>query len=218
MSGSPIRGFALKALLWLPLAFVLWFRFAPMLVWPAMLLAKPVLLGFFPEIFSAVALGGELHDASGRIVERAGYLVSLTTVPVAIPGGPDGPGGVGVLEPTVNPMLYGYSLPLFVGLAMATPLSGRRQMVQLALAFALIWICQALGIVAGGLKVLAFDAGSTGAQLVAQAGIAPNGIALVYQFAYLILPAVVPVALWIGLNRRFIERLIQPAGEPVGEG
>lgn len=215
MTHSPIREFALKALLWLPLSFVFWFWFAPLLVWPAMLLAKQVLLGVCGDVFSAVALGGELHDASGRLVARAGYLVSLTSVPVTIPGGPDGPGGVGVLEPTINPMVYGYALPLFAGLAMATPVSARRRVLQFALALAILWIAQAFGIVAESLKTLAFDAGDSGAGLVAQAGIAPNAIALAYQFGYLILPAVVPVALWIGLNRGFIEQLIRPVGEPV---
>ena len=39
-------------------------------------------------------------------------------------------------------------------------------------------------------------------------------VALAYQFGYLILPAVVPAALWIGLNRSFIERLVRRDGEP----
>lgn len=217
MALNPIREFALKALLWLPLSFVLWFSLAPYLVWPAMLLAKPLLLGAWGEVFSAVSLGGEMHDAAGRIIARAGYLVSLTSAPVHIPAGADGTGGgVGVLEPTINPLVYGYSLPLFAGLAMATPVSGRRRSAQFALALAVIWLAQAFGIVAESLKTLAFDAGDTGAALVAQAGIAPDVIALAYQFGYLILPAVVPVALWIGLNRGFIDLLIRPHGEPVG--
>jgi hypothetical protein len=45
------------------------------------------------------------------------------------------------------------------------------------------------------------------------AGIDPNTIALAYQFGYLILPAVVPVALWISLNRAFIESLVHPVAE-----
>lgn len=216
MTSNPIREFALKALLWLPLSFVLWFWFAPLLVWPAVLIAKPVLLGLWGDVFGAVSLGGELHDASGRILARAGYLVSLTSVPVVIPAGADGPGGVGVLEPTINPMVYGYALPLFAGLAMATPVTARRRAAQFALALAVIWLAQGFGIVAESLKTLAFDAGDSGAALVANAGIAPDAVALAYQFGYLILPAVVPVALWIGLNRPFMECLIRPAGEPVG--
>ncbi|NCT66787.1 MAG: hypothetical protein GXC76_03980 [Rhodanobacteraceae bacterium] len=217
MTPSPIREFALKALLWLPLSFVVWFWFAPVLVWPAMLLAKQVLLGMWGDLFTSMALGGEILDGSGRVVARAGYLVRLgTAVTVTVPPGPDGPGGVGVLEPTLNPMVYAYSLPLFSGLAMATPLSSRRRLVQMALAFALIWLCQAFGMVGEALKALAFDAGAEGAAAIASVGLPPDAIAFVYQFGYLILPAVVPAALWIGLNRDFIERLVRAGGEPAG--
>lgn len=214
---SPIREFALKALLWLPLCFVVWFWLAPLWVQPAVVAARAVLLGLWGELFTAVVQGGELLDAGGRVVAHAGYLVQLTTtVTVTVPAGPGGPGGVGVLEPTINPLIYGYSLPLFSGLAMATPLSVRRRLVQMLLTFLAIWLAQACGIVAESLKVLAFDSGAEGAAAVARAGLAPNAIAFAYQFGYLILPAVVPVAAWIGLNQAFIERLVRPAGEPDG--
>ena len=215
MTINPIREFALKAVLWLPLAFVVWFWFAPFWVWPAMLLAKQALLGIWGDLFTAVTLGGEILDAGGRVVARAGHLVQLsTTVMVSVPAGPNGPGGIGVIEPTINPMVYAYSLPLFAGLAMATPLTTRRRLFQFAVALAVIWTSQAFGIVAESLKTLALDAGGEGAAAVALAGLAPNAIALAYQFGYLILPAVVPVALWIGLNRAFIEELVRPHGEP----
>jgi hypothetical protein len=210
-----LREFALKAVLWLPLAFVIWFWLAPLWVWPAMLLAKQVLLGFWGGLFNGVSLGGEILDAGGRVVGRAGHLVQLaTSVMVKVPAGPDGAGGVGVLEPTVNPMVYAYSLPLFCGLAMATPVSGRRRALQLLIALAVIWTSQALGIVAEALKTLAFDAGPEGAAAIAGTGLSAPAIALAYQFSYLIVPAVVPAVLWIGLNRDFIERLVGSGREP----
>jgi hypothetical protein len=202
MALSPIREFGLKAVLW---------------VWPSMLLAKQVLLGHWGDLFESVRLGGEVLDETGRVIARAGYLVSLgTRVMVTVPAGPEGPGGVGVLEPTLNPMVYAYSLPLFAGLAMATPLTARRRLLQLVLALAVIWLCQAFGIVAESLKRIAFDAGVEGAAAIASAGLKPDAIALAYQFASLILPAVVPVALWIGLNRDFIDRLVGREREPAG--
>jgi hypothetical protein len=215
MTGNPIREFGLKALLWLPLSFVVWFSMASFWVWPAVVIARRVLLGVWGGLFSSVTQGAELLDSAGRVVARAGYLVQLgTTVMVKVPAGPGGPGGVGVLEPTINPMVYAYALPLFAGLAMATPLSTRRRLVQFAIALIVIWITQAFGIVAESLKVLAFDSGSEGAAAVANAGLAPAAIALAYQFGYLVLPAVVSVALWIGLNRPFIETLVKRDGEP----
>lgn len=218
MKLSPIREFALKALLWLPLCFVLWFALAPVWVQPAVAIAREVLLGVWGGLFTAVTQGAEILDAGGKVIGHAGYLVQLTTaVAVTVPAGPNGPGGVGVLEPTINPMIYGYSLPLFGGLAMATPLTVRRRLVQVLVAFLAIWIAQACGVVAESLKVVAFDSGAEGATAAARAGLVPNVVAFAYQFGYLILPAVVPIALWIGLNRAFIERLVQPGGEPGAE-
>jgi hypothetical protein len=215
---SPVHEFALKAALWLPLSFVVWFGMAPLWVWPPAVLARKALLGFWPALFTALAQGGDMLDAAGRVIGHAGYLLTLTTsVVVNVPASAGGPGGMGLLEPTLNPMVYAYSLPLFCGLAMATPLSARRRLVEMAIAFVAIWIAQAFGIVAESLKFVAVDAGAEGAAAIARAGLSPNAIALAYQFGYLILPAVLPAALWIGLNRMFIERLVRPDGEPGGE-
>ena len=215
MKLSPVQEFALKAALWLPLSFVVWFGLAPLWVWPPTVLARSALLGFWPGLFSALAQGGDLIDASGRVVAHAGYLLTLTTsIVVQVPANAGAAGGVGVLEPTLNPMIYAYSLPLFCGLAMATPLTARRRFVEIAIAFVVIWLAQAFGIVAESLKVVAVDAGAEGATAAARAGLSPSAIALAYQFGYLILPAVVPAALWIGLNRSFIERLVRRDGEP----
>jgi hypothetical protein len=215
---SPVHEFALKAALWLPASFVVWFWGAALWSWPAVRLARVVLIGIWPDLFSALAQGGDVLDESGRVIAHAGYLVTLTTaVTVTVPGAGGSAGGVGVLEPTLNPMVYAYSLPLFCGLAMATPLSAGRRLLQIVVALAVIWIAQAFGIVGESLKFLAFEAGPPGAAAIARAGLAPNAIALAYQFGYLILPAVVPAALWIGLNRPFIERLVRSDREPGAE-
>ena len=212
---SPVHEFALKAALWLPLSFVIWFWAAPLWVWPAAALAKSVLLGLWPNLFTALSQGGDVLDASGRAIAHAGYLLTLTTsVTVTVPASAGSAGGVGVLEPTLNPMVYAYSLPLFTGLAMATPLTTARRLFELLIAFVVIWIAQVFGIVAESLKFVAFEAGAEGVAAIARAGLAPNAIALAYQFGFLILPAVVPAALWIGLNRRFIERLVRADREP----
>lgn len=215
MTRSPVREFALKALLWLPLAFVVWMAWAPLWVLPAMHLAKVALLGLWGNLFDGVTLGGELLDSAGRVVSRASYLVTVSThvqVTVAASGGQAG--GVGVLEPTLNPMVYAWSLPLFAGLAMATPLSVLRRVLQFAVAFAAIWAAQAFGIVAEALKAVAFDSGPEGAAASMQAHLNPDAVAIAYQFSVLILPAVLPVVLWVAFNRAFIEQLVRRGGEP----
>jgi hypothetical protein len=202
MTASPIRGFGLRAVLWLPLAFFLWFVLAEALVWPVIQLAGFALTSLWPSLFTDVVQSGHTMDVGTRLlVDQVGA---------------DGRGGIGELVLTQNPLIYGYSLPLFSGLAMATPVVGRRRLVQFAIAFAVIWLAQALGVVAESLKLLGFDSGEAGAAAVTRAGISADAIALAYQFGYLILPAVVPVALWLGLNRDFVQSLVHPVAEPMG--
>jgi hypothetical protein len=200
MTASPIRGFGLRALLWLPLAFYLWFAFASPLAWPVVQLAKMGLLALWPDLFSDVVQNGHGMEVTTRL------LVNQVA--------PDGRSGIGELILVQNPMLYGYSLPLFSGLTMATPTTVRHRLVQFTIALSVIWLAQAVGVVAESFKMLAFNSGAAGANAITNAGISPDTIALAYQFGYLILPAVVPVALWIGLNRAFIELLVHPVAEP----
>ncbi len=215
MKLSPVREFAVKAVLWLPLAFVLWMAWAPLWVLPAMHLAKLALLGLWGGLFDNLTLGGELLDQAGRVVARASYLVTVSTrIQVTLAASGSHAGGVGLLEPTLNPMVYAWSLPLYVGLAMATPLTTARRAMQFAVAFAAIWCAQAFGIVAEALKTIAFESGAAGVEAIAQAHLEPNVIAVAYQFSVLILPAVLPVVLWVAFNRAYIEQLVRRGGEP----
>ncbi len=200
MDASEVRAIGLRALLWLPLSFFIWFAFASPLIWPVIHMAKLCMVSLWPSLISDIAQNGHSMEVTTHV------LVNQTA--------PDGRSGIGELVLIQNPLLYGYSLPLFSGLAMAIPLTIRRRLVQFAIALTVIWLTQAFGVVAETLKVLAFDSGGPGASAVTAAGIAPDPVALAYQFGYLILPAVTPIALWVGLNRDFIESLVHPATEP----
>jgi hypothetical protein len=211
---SILQRFMLAALLWLPLMFFLWFWFAAPLVWPVIQLAKLVLLKAWPQLFSAVAQGADLIDAQGRVLGHPGYLMQLSTS-VMVNVAPAGQAPrFGLIEPTVNPMIYGYALPLFAGLLMATPLAPRWRLLQCAVAIPLIWVAQAFGAVAESLKTVAIDAGPSGLEAAQRAGLSPDVIALCYQFGYLILPSLVPALLWIVMNQRFIEALTRHPVEP----
>ena len=215
MSISPLQRFFLAALLWLPLAFFFWFWFAAPLVWPVIQAARLVLLGAWPQIFSAVTQGADLLDAQGRVLGHPGYLMQLSTA-VMVNVAPAGAAPkFGFIEPTVNPMVYGYALPLLLGLVMATPLAARQRLAQLAIGIPLIWLAQAFGAISESLKTVAIDAGPLGAEAAQRAGLSLNLIALCYQFGYLILPALLPALIWIVANRRFIEALTgRGAAEP----
>lgn len=200
MDASEVRAIGLRALLWLPLSFFIWFAFASPLIWPVIHMAKLCMVALWPSLIADIVQNGHSMEVTTHV------LVNQTA--------PDGRSGIGELVLIQNPLLYGYSLPLFSGLAMAIPLTIRRRLVQFAIALTVIWLTQAFGVVAETLKVLAFDSGGPGASAVTAAGIAPDPVALAYQFGYLILPAVTPIALWVGLNRDFIESLVHPAEEP----
>ena len=209
---SPLKHFLLAALLWLPLAFFLWFSFAAVLSWPVIALARLVLLDAWPSLFTAIVQGGDVIDAGGQIIAHASYLMQITSGVLVNAAAPGAPAKFGFIEPVVNPMVYGYSLPLFAGLVLASPLTWPRALRQLAIGIPVIWCTQAFGVVAEALKSVCLDAGSAGVEAAGRAGLSLEFVALCYQFGYLILPALVPAVLWIVLNRSFIETLTRAAG------
>jgi hypothetical protein len=209
MTLSPLKRFMLAALLWLPLAFFFWFWFAGPMVWPVIQMAKLVMLKAWPSLFTAVSQGADLLDAHGRVLGHLGYLMQISSG-VLVNAAPAGmPAKFGFIEPVINPMVYGYALPLFAGLVLATPLTRWQRVWQIALGCAVIWVAQAAGVVAESLKVVGLDAGQPGIEALQRAGIPLNAVALAYQFGYLILPVLVPAVLWIVCNRPFIQELIR---------
>jgi hypothetical protein len=194
---SPLRRLVLGALLWLPACFLLWFALDSVVVWPAGKLAALVLTSWMPNTFAGFEQLGAQLSVETRLVIQAG---------------PDGQ--LGVLVLTVRPLIYAWSLPLFAGLVAATPLETGARVRQLLIGLPLLWLLVAWGTLFDTLKLLAFDSGPLGLAAVQNAGLAPEAVALGYQFGYLILPAVMPVALWIVMNRQFLEELVAWRREP----
>ncbi|MDP2784157.1 MAG: exosortase H-associated membrane protein [Sulfurimicrobium sp.] len=123
------------------------------------------------------------------------------------PGMPEGEYAL-VLE--VNPLAYGYGLPLFAALLLASSEAKRwRKLVPGAL---LQVPFQAWGICFDLLKQAAVTSGPA---VTAQTGLMPwqvEGVALGYQFGALILPAMAPIGLWLAFNRGFIPMLMLEGG------
>jgi len=197
MNMSPLKQFVLAAALWLPMAFFLWFVLAGPVIWPVARLLDFVLPLILPDAVSGVQMAASILEVETRLLTAAGAA---------------GQQGVLVLE--VEPLVYAWCLPLFAGLAMATPLEGSRRWLQFAIGLPVLWLVVSLGSLSRVLKILAFDAGPLGAAAISAAGFSVDAVALGYQFGYLILPAVSPVALWVVLNRRFLEELVGWTGEP----
>lgn len=191
MKLSPLRQFVLGAMLWLPMCFFLWAVFSSVVVWPAARIADAVLPWLVPDgVTGVVQLGAAIE-------------IETSLQPPVTPGEP-----VGVLVLTASPLIYAWCLPLFAGLVIATPLRGGQRALQLVVGMTALWLVVAWGAVFEALKLLAFDSGPLGLAAISKAGWTPDGIALGYQFGYLILPATAPVIAWILFNARFLETLV----------
>lgn len=201
MTISPLRQFVLAAMLWLPACFALWALWATLIVWPVAGVTDWVLPHLLPDAIAGVELAGPKLEVETKLLTQA-----------------DASGRVGAMVLEVAPLIYAWCLPLFVGLAMATPLSWRHRFVQLLIGLPVLWVVVCWGATFDVLKLLAFDAGPLGQAAVQVGGWSLDAIALGYQFGYLILPAVTPVALWIVLNREFLEGLVGWRGEPRDAG
>lgn len=187
---ASLKGFFLSALLWLPLAFFLWFVARSVVVFPIVRLARLVLMGWMPEVFSHLDQDYHVLEAETRLLAEPQ---------------PGQEGRVGVLVLESNVLQFSYSIPVLVGLTMATPMNWPQTFKRLAFGLALLIPLASFGVVGDLLKALAFDAGAVGAAAVARHGIGLEAVALIYQFGYLIVPAIAPVVIWALQNRRFIE-------------
>ncbi len=115
--GSPVARFVVRVFAWLPLAFVVWYFAAPVLLWPVKLAVEVV-----------VGLGlGDLV----RAVEQQGS--TLTFVTSLRPGAARATGGTVTVD--VDLLVYSFGLPLYAALVLAVRDSGRlRRLVLGALA------------------------------------------------------------------------------------
>ena len=183
---NPLPRFIVLTLAWLPVAFVVWYLAAPLLMWPAKLLSEAVLRGGFADIVRSV-------DASGAI---------LTVVTSLKPGQAVAGGLVSV---DVNMLLYAFGLPMFAALVLAAREPGWWRI--LLIGYLTLLPVVAFGVVADFLKNVAITAGP---MVASQTGFSPvqrEAIVFAFQFGSLILPTVVPAAVWVLTHRRFLERL-----------
>lgn len=201
---GPLKTLLFLAVLWLPLSFFVWFYFAQLWVTPIASLASSVLQAWLPQVFTGV--------------EQTQHMLSfITTLPVdpAQLAGIDLSQGRPAVVVDANPMIYGYSIPVLVGLVMATPLSNGRRALQVVIGVIVLLAVQTYGTVFDVLKSVGLQAGAEGARVIAEAGLSPNMIAFCYQFGYLVLPAITPVILWVMFNQPFIQTLVTAEGSDI---
>lgn len=116
------------------------------------------------------------------------------------------PGGVGEVMVEARPSHYAYSLPILWALLLAAGGAGR--LGKLALGYVLLLPAQAFSLTLDLLKQMAM-AVPGGAKALAIAQWQLELIGLGYQLGTLILPTVVPIVLWVVMDRRYTQQLVQ---------
>lgn len=226
-----IKRFLLQAMLWLPLAFFLWYVLRFAVVSPAVHLAGAWLTSWMPELFARLPDCDPANDLLACATIGQNYEVFVYVVLANVAAVPDFDASTLEVTLQANALMYCYGIAVLVGLVMATPLDWKRTFAQIGGGLLLLIPLQAFSLVGDALKSVAYDlapavaagladegfaqvSGPAGAHAAAaaQAVLASHGltaevIGLWYQFGYLIVPPIVPVVAWILFNRSFIESL-----------
>jgi hypothetical protein len=183
---ASVGGFVLRTLAWLPVAFVVWYFAAPLLLWPSVLVLR--------------AVG---HTAFGELVRSVEQAAAIVTFVTPLRSG--GAAQAGVITVDVNLMLYAFGMPLFAALTLAARERGWKR--HLTVGYAVLVPLVAASAFADFLKNIAITAGPA---VSSQAGFVAwqrEAIAFAYQFGTLILPAVAPAVLWVATHGRFLAAL-----------
>lgn len=212
-----VKHFFIQAMLWLPLAFFLWYVLRTAVVAVPVQLAGFALERMLPEVVASVEQ--DLLTNEDGVPQPT--MVITTTLP-ATGVAPNEFGDLPFQATTLEPLLFCYGLAVLVGLVMATPLNWRLTFLQWIGGWLILVPFQAFGIAAAGLKQLSFESGDALRVMVDNAGFSQELIAYCYQLGYLMLPPVVPVIIWILFNRSFVEKIAGPvftrSAEPGGAG
>ena len=179
------------AFLWMIFGFMLWYYLSVFHGIPVRMLANEILTRLLGDQFWNIVPNPDRQ-----------YLFQVQTrIPFQFPDG-----SREALGFIVNPLIYGYGLPLLFGLVMASGVPFLRKMGTLLAGYVCVMLIQVWGVVWQTLKMLAFNFGADAHQVVTDAGISDELIALCYQLGVLIFPPLVPVILWVLANWVLIEQ------------
>ena len=179
------------ACLWMVFGFMLWYYLSAFHGVPVRILANEILTRVLGSDFMNIIPNPDHH-----------YLFQVQTrIPFQFPDG-----SREALGFIVNPLIYGFGLPLLFGLVMASGVSFLRKMGTLLIGYVCVMLVQVWGVVWQTLKMLAFNFGPDAHQLVIDAGISDELIAMCYQLGVLIFPPLVPIVLWVLANWELIEQ------------
>jgi hypothetical protein len=179
------------AFLWMVFGFMLWYYLSAFHGIPVRILSSKIL---------SFALGSDFLNIIPN-PDRHYLLQVQTNIPFQFPDGSQE-----MLGFIVNPLIFGFGLPLLFGLVMASGVSLPRKLGILLGGYLVVMLIQVWGVVWQSLKMLAFNFGEDASRVVTEAGISNELIALCYQLGVLILPPLVPIVLWVLANWELIEQ------------
>ncbi|HET7032707.1 MAG TPA: exosortase H-associated membrane protein [Casimicrobiaceae bacterium] len=186
-----LGGFVVRVLGWLPVAFLVWYATAPVLLWPAALLVKAISYSGLADLVVGIEQSGAtlVFSTSLRPGTAAARAARVTV--------------------DVNMLLYAFGLPLYAALVLAA--RAPRWPRLLAVGYAALTPFVAWGALADFLKNVAITAGPLITSQTGFVGWQREAIAFGYQFGALILPTVAPAVLWVVTHDGFVERLRRTA-------
>ena len=190
---EPMRLFelVLLAALWMLFGFMLWYYLSAWHGVPVRVVSDQILAGIIGEPFHSIIANPDQR-----------YLLQVQTrILFDFPDGTREPLGF-----IVNPLVYGWGLPLLFGLTMAANAALWRKLLTLAIDYGVILLVQIWGVVWNSLMMLSFNFGPDVSAVVAESGIPQEAIALCYQLGTLIFPALAPVIIWVLANWEEVER------------
>ncbi len=112
----------------------------------------------------------------------------------------------------VNALKYGYCIPLFTALLLATPGLWWRKVKIWLMGLLILQLVQAWGVSFEVLKILLFDQCPQAPGMLGYGFLSLNGTGLAYQFGFLILPAVSPVVIWMAFHTDYLRDLAPGLG------
>ena len=179
------------AFLWMIFGFMLWYYLSAFHGVPVRLLASETLSRILAPEYLDIVVNPDHH-----------YLFQVQTqIPFQFPDG-----SREALGFIVNPLIYGFGLPLLFGLVMASGVAFFRKALVLLIGYVVVMLVQVWGVVWQSLKMLAFNFGPDAHQVIASAGVSDEVIALCYQLGVLIFPPLAPIILWVLANWKLVEQ------------
>ncbi|WP_020560364.1 exosortase H-associated membrane protein [Thiofilum flexile] len=193
MNTSLLSTFVLRVLLYLAPLFAVWYILAPWHLMPVVTLTNSIIQAGLADFIMWVKLQGS------QVVVATHYGFNTQGVLVTPPPLQEAAGF------TLNPLSFGYGLPLFAALILATPLTSKG--TRLLMGELILLGLQVVSLVVCIIKSLTFEVDPLLQQTLQWSPLQLDLIALGYQVGFLLLPMIAPIIVWAILSQPFLNQL-----------